>query len=1184
MKYQFKIIRKKFLKIFISIIFIISLGVGLLFGLKNGMLSFHKSINNFIENNNYPDVKIITNIEDKDVLDVLNNNDYKSLDSRLSISTIFKKDDKVTSVKASTYEDKNLDDFYVWNKKENKTSSYDLLVEKKFADNNEIKLGDKLSLRIGEDYYPFVVTEIVSIPEAISSSPVNGLWGNTDNYGNVYLHKNVLEEETKKLKNKLMDEILDKEDELNKEEEKRLQDFSTLRIKLNNKFNEYNKQKRYYTNVKNELNNKKRELNINKTKLLELKNDYLKTINELNKISNKIDKYINCYNSLSDKSKELIDNIIKKYYPNVTIGQVEFLSDILYYAAIDKIDEVFDPSSKINKKIKEKIELADGIKYLLDTEYNYFNSDSYNTLIEKIKNGDDVSSSIDYLILKTRLKLYGIFGEINDDNITAKADLAKSMLTGIHSITSKLPFNSFNDLYNMLDNSRVLLPYLYNSFKNSVRPEVQEIINKYTKERQVVINKINQVYNGNKSLIEKARLIKNYLYNYLKNYIDDLVINELKVYTKDTSGGVIPTINRLLSLINNNVKTINNNINKIDNTLNISYRKLITSKKELDNAYSTFILKVKDARDEIAKKKEEINNIKGYESKFNEIHIRVDDSIDKENLLTSLKTNELKNIEILDSYTYDYSPVKHEIDFNVFAMDKLTTIVPTIIFAIILIVLFLFISLMIKQSKQEIATMRLLGISKNKIRLGFCLNNMLISLFGIILGLVIGLLLMIYIVNFYKNNVFVMLPKILYEIDPLTILLCILVTFAVVEFSTVLATLELDKITPIEVLTKEKYQSKEISGITKKITGIFSPLRKFSLIVFIRNKRNLVLSIICTTATFILIFCSLSIIASKNEMFDNYFDKRINYNAQLFNRESITDDYLNDIRKLDYVEHADILKYYNVTFKNKDKEYNEIINALDNRSNYINIYDKNNKIIDYPESGIVLESHIADKLGVKKGDYVEANGVQFKIADISFQELGRVNYISLNDSNKLDESYDTVVLKMNNEKANEKEFINKVSSDNSYLYTLNYEDLKDYTRIEFNSYSIPAYIMIIFTVIIGFIIVININNYNIIDQKKNLSIFRSLGINYSEISKNWFIQSVVQLVTSIIIGIPIGILFSHFILKAISTTRREYMYASGIREIIITILIMFSYIVICHITSMRKLKKYNIIEEIKDRD
>ena len=852
------------------------------------------------------------------------------------------------------------------------------------------------------------------------------------------------------------------------------------------------------------------------------------------------------------------------------------------YLIFYKVDEVFDPSTEINKKIKNKIVIADAIKTILDYEYDFFNSESTNALIDKLEKGEDVSTNADYIILKYQLEMFNIFGEITDDNILVKAELAKVLINSIHTVTEKLPFNSFQDLYNLLDNSRVLLPFLYNSFKNSVRPEVEQIINKYSNQRQAIINSVNQIYNYNNSIIDTTREIKNLLYNYLKDYIDDLVIEELKNYTDDTSGGVIPTIDRLLNMINNGINEINTNINNIDSSLNTAYKKLSNSKYELDYSYNLFVNEIRKAREEIANKKIEISNIKGYESKFNEIHIQVDDSVDKEELLNSIKNNELKNIEVLDSYTYDYSPVKREIDFNVYAMERLSTVVPIIFYIIILIVLFLFISLMIKQSKQEIAILRLLGISKNRIRLGFCLNNLIVSLFGILLGIIIGILLMIYIAYFYQRHVFVMLPKILYDVDPLTIILCVIVTVFVVELATILATLELDRITPIEVLNKEKYQSKDISKITKKITSIFSPIRKFSIIVYIRNKRNLILSIICTSATFILIFGSLSVIASKDKMFNDYFGKRFNYNAQLFNTNTVSDEYLNDIRKLDYVENADLLKYYNVTLKNKDKEYNEILNALDNKNKYINIYDKNENLIDYPENGIVLEEHIADKLGLKKGDYVDVDGIKFKVTDISFQAIGRINYIALKDSCKLANSYDTVIMKMDNK--NQNELVRKVSNNKDYVYTVNYDKVKEYTKVEFDSYAIPAYIMIMFSIIIGLIIVININNYNIIDQKKNLSIFRSLGIGYNEISNNWFIQSIIQLVTSIIIGLPIGILFSKVMLKLISTSRRDYLYASGIKEMLLTIIILFGYILICHIASVRKIKKFNIIEEIKDRD
>ena len=171
---------------------------------------------------------------------------------------------------------------------------------------------------------------------------------------------------------------------------------------------------------------------------------------------------------------------------------------------------------------------------------------------------------------------------------------------------------------------------------------------------------------------------------------------------------------------------------------------------------------------------------------------------------------------------------------------------------------------------------------------------------------------------------------------------------------------------------------------------------------------------------------------------------------------------------------------------------------------------------------------------------------------------------------------------MDNDKQDE--LINIVSQKDNYIYTVFNDEIREYNKSIFNSYTLPAVIIIIFVLIIGNIIVININSYNLLDQKKNLAIFRGLGFQYSEISKSWFVQALIQWITSIIIGIPTGILLSKYILKYISSVRREFIYASGIKEIIFTVILLFIYIYVGHRKCMRNIRKIDIIEEVKDKD
>ena len=1077
MRLDLKIIRKKFFKILLSMTIIISLGVALLFGLMNGVFSLNKSVNNFIEENNYPNIKITTELEDIGNVKKLDQKEIKNIEYRLSMSTIIYKNEDILSVKLSTYDDKDLKNFYIYKSEENNSDYYDIFVERGFSSNNNIKLGDTLKVKLGDKLYDFYVSKIISIPEALVSIPVNGFWGEINNYGNIYINRKVLYEETNKIKRELLNEILEKEEEILNEETNRQEEYNNAKKKIEESLAEYNNQKNYYGKIKSNLKNKKVDLNSNKKLLKELKKVYNNITNSIDKYENIIYSYIDKYSDQIDNTKEYIEKTIEEKYPNINEEELEFIINIAYNIIQGKVDGLIDS-----------------------------NRENIQELIHKIM----------------------------DDNI--KLDKLK--------------------------------PYY---------GEITQVINE---SKDKLKNTIEKIYNGNKMDIEKFKLITSEVFNYASNVIDEGVLKVLSENKDTKKSKPLSIIDELISEIDNTIVSINNNVKNIDNKLNKAFALINNNRTLIDENYKTFQDEISKAKQELNDKKIEINEINGYENKFNEILVSLNNDDKKEKVLENIIDKYRDNIKILDSYTYENSPVYNYITMNIDVMKNLSLIVPVIFYIIILIVLFLFVSLMIKQSKKEISILRLLGKSNNSIRYGYCVNNLIVAIVGIILGIIIGFLPMIYMVEYFKN--FFLLPSVIYEVDFSSILLCTIITIVVVEVATFLATMELDKITPVEILKREVYQNKDISKFARIITSIFKPFGKFNFLVCIRNKSKLVLGIICTSMTVAMFFSSLAYIASKDMIFNNYFDNQIHYDAQVFKNGEITKEDVDELRRQYYVKDAELLRYFNVKVKNNDKEQDIVINALNNTNSYIKIFDKNNREIKYPEEGIVLEEHIAKNLGLKINDKIIIDGIDFKIIDISFQSIGRVNYISLADSYKLKTTFDTIVLNMDTDKQNE--LISKVSEDDDYVYTIFNDELREYNKKIFDSYTLPSIIIIIFTLIIGFIIVININLYNLLNQKKNLSIFRSLGFGYNEISRYWFMQSLIQWIISVIIGIPSGILLSKYFLHAVSSPRREFIYASGFKEYVITILLLLLYIYIGHRKTMNIFRKMEIVEEVKDRD
>ena len=1145
-------------------VIIISLGVALLFGLMNGVLSLRKSVDKFIKENNYPDIKISTSLENTEKInDLMGSKEFDNVKNRISINTIINKENQILSVKAITYEDEDLDDFYINEEKNNNSGNYDILIEKRFANDNNIKLGDTLKLKIDEEFYSFCVSKIVSVPETIGSVPINGMWVLINDYGNVYINKKVLYEETNKKKTNLLNEIEQKEEELLNEEKDKLDEYISAKSKIEDSKNKYNIKK-------NELNKEKEELNKNKEKLLELKKEHIEIIDSIKHLKNTINSYVNSYENLSAGAKDYICKVIESKYPNIQVEDLEFATDMAYSVFYNNLDELFDQNNEINQKIKNKIVMADVIKLMTEAEYEYYNSNEVVNLINQIKDGQDVTESSKYIEVKSKL---GLFGNVTDDNIVNVYEVAKVVLDEIHKASTKLPFDTFTDLYNFVDSSRVILPIIYDAYKGELKPYFEQIINTNDSMKENIKNEIDSVYHSNKLGTKKAKAITDKAFDYMQNIVENAVISTLSDYTDDTSSKSLDIINRLIN-------EIDENSNKIDDELNKAYTLINNNEVNLEKTRKVFEEKILEAKQELNDRKTEVENIEGLESKFNEVLININNTYNKEEVLKDVLDRYFKDIEVIDSYTYEESPMYNYINVNIGVMNKLSTIVPTLFYLIILIVLFLFVSLMIKQGKKEIAILRLLGKTKKNIRLGFCISNLKITIIGLILGFLIGLLPMIYMVEYFKE--FFLLPSVVYSVNGLSIILSILATIIVVELATVIATLELDKITPIEILKNEEYQNKEISKFTQWITSKFKPFRKFSILVYIRNKSKLILGIICTSATVALIFSSLAYIASKNKIFNQYFDDRIHYTAQIFKSDEITDEELDELRSLDYIENADLLRYFNVKIKHNNKEQDIIINALDNKNKYISIFDKDNNEITYPKDGIVLEEHIAKDLGLKVNDDVIIDGVKFKIVDISFQSLGRVNYISLADSYRLKSSFDTIVLNMDKNKRDE--LINTVSIKDNYIYTVFNDETREYNKEIFDSYTIPAAIIIFFVLVIGNIIIVNLNSHNLLDQKKNLAIFRSLGFECGEISKSWFVQALIQWGASTLIGIPTGIMLSKYILKHISSARREFIYASGINEIIFTVILLFIYIYIGHRKCIKYFRKIDIIEEVKDKE
>ena len=170
---------KKYYKLLISIMIIGALGCAFATGLSSGYDSLSKTLDKYIDDYGYPDAVINTNLSDEKIED--NNSELQ--DKRINFNTMMLVNNTdYYSVRVFSYDDSFFSKFNIW-KLANKKYDNCILVDKKFADSNNINVGDLVKIKVNDEYKEMYVKGIVSLPETLSITPVENSWGANNDFG-----------------------------------------------------------------------------------------------------------------------------------------------------------------------------------------------------------------------------------------------------------------------------------------------------------------------------------------------------------------------------------------------------------------------------------------------------------------------------------------------------------------------------------------------------------------------------------------------------------------------------------------------------------------------------------------------------------------------------------------------------------------------------------------------------------------------------------------------------------------------------------------------------------------------------------------------------------------------------------------------------------------------------------------
>jgi putative ABC transport system permease protein len=1196
---------------------VMALGCGVMTGITGAYVSLNGELSSYVRDYHYPDAVITTEISNRDDLAaVAGVAGVETLNARMCADTVMKSDaGRYLSVRVFSYNDDDLQVFHFWSTADpgDRDSVY---LEYKFAEHNGICAGDVVSFKVDDSFRDYVVAGTISCPETIAVRPTDDSWGENADFGFAYASVDLLKAETAKESASAEEELDEKSDELeqaNKDAEKKLQD---AKDQLNDAKNQLAEKESLYNSSESEAKAKKEELQETERNLQRSRAELVSNLATLTAARKKL---VSAEATLQEQktalmqAKDALDAIdsaleepksrqaalksgdmaasidrVRAMPQNISLSELSRSASLIsqYDIGLDYSESASAYAADMNAAIKR---IRNDHDYLTSTQAQMIVAQvatgadpatvsGYYELMEVVRRYD--SSATDETFLTSYTTAVGRVTEMNAaivSNDLESATASVAAMSGDASMGEMIAMaGELNSLASQLSaatgQSISTTGELVSAYDSAVSTLDAEIA-KAEAQRASIVSTLNS------QGITEAQLPG--AIGKINTSLAEVTANLSEIDTN------VPKIEDGINEIDDGLREIYSGIEQIDEQLSSAKQQLDDAKTEIDSnekeinkKWSESLTEFASLDDELAEAYAKLRDTQGYEDLFNQILLYFDDDADPRATLAAAEAA-LGDITVKSSFTYEDSPVKDRIDVNVDPIHTLSYFMTAIFFAVTLVIVFLFMSLIIKQCRREIGILRALGFSTASIKGLFCAVNACISVFAVILGFGVGYGVLRYAAGFFKG--YFNLPGMHYFFDVKASIAAVLLTIATGIVATLISATTVSKIQPSEAMSRPApitYKTPRfLSALTKKA----SPMTKFSVTSLLRNRRRFVFSVICIAGSVMMIFSSLGFIASKNYVLHQYYDQRIHYDCQIIYSEEPTDETLAALSGLSYVRSVQPLRYYEATASCGANEIDIVVNALQHDTELVSVIDEQDNILAIPDDGVIMEQTAARQLGVKAGDTVTINGVDLTVTDISKQCVSHIQYVSEATAARLGApSLGCVILDI--DKENEQSLLEVVTEDENYLYCFFTRLTLEGNEKVFETFDLASWIVIWFAIIIGFAIVMNTARTNLLEKKKELCILRTLGFNNGEISRSWFSQSLIQFLGACAVGLPIGILVAKATLSIISSVDREYVYANSTYEYLFTVGLVFAYVLISHLVSMRSMKRWDMVETVKEKE
>lgn len=571
---------------------------------------------------------------------------------------------------------------------------------------------------------------------------------------------------------------------------------------------------------------------------------------------------------------------------------------------------------------------------------------------------------------------------------------------------------------------------------------------------------------------------------------------------------------------------------------------------------------------------------------YNELLFKLDKNIDIDKTLDNIK-EELEKYGVRRTIKKENQISNSIISQKIGGMKKMSQSLPIMFLIVAGIILAAMVNRTVKKDRIAIGILKALGYTNADIMLHYIKYSISIGIIGGLIGTISGTIFSGFITHMYIQ--YFNIPMLQIRIYPVFIVSSIILSSIFCVLTGLVGTKDILGISPSESMRPEAPKKGKRIALerVKIIWSRFSFTWKIVIRNIFREKKKFIFISLAAALTFSMMIVTFWMGDIYSALFGEHYSEFMKMDYIVNFSSPTNENAINELRKL--IDSDIIEPKVEFPFELKNGRKSKIVNiiGLEKDTAFYGFKDLSGNEINIPSTGMLISSNLASALKVNKKDKIQIHSfipdrddVYVEVAEIIDQKLGINGYMHINYYNELLTEKNMVsgaYVSSENNITEQLKNVKKISSIQSQ------KDLKDMFYEFTDLIMVAISVMIIFSGILGFVIIYSMSIMSINERILEFSSLRVLGFTKIDIFKIIIKENTIMAIIGLIYGLPMGLSLVNNIGNYFSTDLYTFNGPVTLANLINALVFTIICLVFAQLITYKKIKSLDFIQALKNR-